>query len=79
MVQAVQRERPRSTRQAAKAAPSEPQPALDDPRFRPAPEGSEPLTADSADAPARKRRRRRRRSGGGEGAEGGSGGAPGHE
>ena len=81
MVQALQRERPRSTRQAAKPvrAPSESPPALDDPRFREAPEGGEPSTADSADAPARKRRRRRRRSGGGEGAEGGSGGAPSHE
>jgi poly(A) polymerase len=81
MVQALQRERPRSTRQAAKAvrAPSESPPALDDPRFREAPEVGEPSTADSADAPARKRRRRRRRSGGGEGAEGGSGGAPSHE
>jgi poly(A) polymerase len=80
MVQALQR--PRSTRQAAKPARPPSEPALDDPRFREAPEGGEPLAGESgdlADAPARKRRRRRRRSGGGEGAEGGSGGAPGHE
>ncbi|MCE2880336.1 MAG: polynucleotide adenylyltransferase PcnB [Comamonadaceae bacterium] len=71
MVQALQRERPRSARAATRATRQETErPAdatADDPRFRPIEEGGEPLEADAGDAPARKRRRRRRKSGGGQG------------